>query len=365
MCRRRDLANHSRLLRYPPGVRRVPFCPIGSASRRSIVVTPASKDSTCAYWQRRASAHWSWVALVIELPSRRRQPCQVSFAGRPCVFAVAQPVGATGLEITGGQRPQMSADQPQHLLVLRGQALETVTDRHTSRAGGHERHSDGTPSVTATIGLAGRICVDAASPVTLSEAECDMAIILSDVPALCNRSASTGRALLLCQGAFVLGPLALWPGDAMGLPATIAVIAVLGTAFAGLQLFAFSLVPDVVDAAESRGTARAGRLHRRLDGHRRHRHRHRPVLVLRRPRHRRLRLNDRRPRHPLVGHGPTGNPHRRHHRPRRPDGSGRGVPNPLRPRPHPRTIRVAPPALASGAVSPRVVHHVRLDSGCL
>jgi Na+/melibiose symporter-like transporter len=66
------------------------------------------------------------------------------------------------------------------------------------------------------------------------------------------------RALLLCQGAFVLGPLALWPGDAMGLPATIAVIAVLGTAFAGLQLFAFSLVPDVVDAAESRGTARAG-----------------------------------------------------------------------------------------------------------
>ncbi|MEU5994335.1 MFS transporter [Spirillospora sp. NPDC047418] len=66
------------------------------------------------------------------------------------------------------------------------------------------------------------------------------------------------RALLMCQGAFVLGPLALWPGDAVGLPATAAVIAVLGTAFAGLQLFAFSLVPDVVAAAESRGTARAG-----------------------------------------------------------------------------------------------------------
>ncbi|NKZ09247.1 MFS transporter [Actinomadura latina] len=66
------------------------------------------------------------------------------------------------------------------------------------------------------------------------------------------------RALLLCQGAFVLGPLALWPGDAMGLPATVAVIAVLGAAFAGLQLFSFSLVPDVVAAAESRGTARAG-----------------------------------------------------------------------------------------------------------
>jgi Na+/melibiose symporter-like transporter len=73
-----------------------------------------------------------------------------------------------------------------------------------------------------------------------------------------SRRTGKQRALLACQGTFVLGPLALWPGDAMGLPATVAVIAVLGTAFAGLQLFAFSLVPDVVAAAESRGTARAG-----------------------------------------------------------------------------------------------------------
>ncbi|CNF68105.1 Thiomethylgalactoside permease II [Mycobacterium tuberculosis] len=73
-----------------------------------------------------------------------------------------------------------------------------------------------------------------------------------------SRRTGKQRALLVCQGTFVLGPLALWPGDAMGLPATVAVIAVLGTAFAGLQLFAFSLVPDVVAAAEARGTARAG-----------------------------------------------------------------------------------------------------------
>ncbi|MFA1538947.1 MFS transporter [Actinomadura monticuli] len=73
-----------------------------------------------------------------------------------------------------------------------------------------------------------------------------------------SRRTGKQRALLACQAAFVAGPLALWPGDALGLPATAAVIAVLGTAFAGLQLFAFSLVPDVVDAAEARGTARAG-----------------------------------------------------------------------------------------------------------
>ena len=84
------------------------------------------------------------------------------------------------------------------------------------------------------------------------------AVVAGPVWKRVSRRTGKQRALLMCQGAFVVGPLALWPGDAMGLPATVAVIAVLGTAFAGLQLFAFSLVPDVVAAAESRGTARAG-----------------------------------------------------------------------------------------------------------
>ncbi|MEU8797594.1 MFS transporter [Spirillospora sp. NPDC048819] len=66
------------------------------------------------------------------------------------------------------------------------------------------------------------------------------------------------RSLLFCQAVFVVGSLALWVGDALGVGPTVAVIAVLGTAFAGLQLFAFSLIPDIVAAAESRGTARAG-----------------------------------------------------------------------------------------------------------
>lgn len=73
-----------------------------------------------------------------------------------------------------------------------------------------------------------------------------------------SRRTGKQRALLLCQLTFVVGPLALWPGQAMGVLPTVAVIAVLGTAFGGLQLFAFSLIPDVVAAAEERGTARAG-----------------------------------------------------------------------------------------------------------
>ncbi|HEY8479012.1 MAG TPA: MFS transporter [Spirillospora sp.] len=66
------------------------------------------------------------------------------------------------------------------------------------------------------------------------------------------------RSLLFCQAVFVAGSLALWPGEAMGVAPTVAVIAVLGVAFTGLQLFAFSLIPDIVAAAEARGAARAG-----------------------------------------------------------------------------------------------------------
>ncbi|MCP9948864.1 MULTISPECIES: MFS transporter [Actinomadura] len=84
------------------------------------------------------------------------------------------------------------------------------------------------------------------------------AAIAGPVWAKVSRRTGKQRALLLCQLTFVVGPLALWPGQAMGVLPTVAVIAVLGTAFGGLQLFAFSLIPDVVAAAEERGTARAG-----------------------------------------------------------------------------------------------------------
>ncbi|TDC67594.1 MFS transporter [Actinomadura sp. GC306] len=73
-----------------------------------------------------------------------------------------------------------------------------------------------------------------------------------------SERAGKQRCLLICQGVFVAGSLALWPGEAMGVAPTLAVIVVLGCAFAGLQLFAFSLIPDIVAAAEARGTARAG-----------------------------------------------------------------------------------------------------------
>ncbi|MEV0049499.1 hypothetical protein AB0H34_03260 [Saccharopolyspora shandongensis] len=56
-CRRRFFACHSCMLRYPPGDRLVPFCPIGNDRRRAIVFTPASIDRMSSSWHRRARAH--------------------------------------------------------------------------------------------------------------------------------------------------------------------------------------------------------------------------------------------------------------------------------------------------------------------
>ncbi|MFD7865166.1 MFS transporter [Streptomyces sp. NPDC059783] len=67
------------------------------------------------------------------------------------------------------------------------------------------------------------------------------------------------RGLLLSQGVFAAGSLALLPGVSLsgtpGVVVTSAVVIVMGVAFAGLQLFAFSMLPDAIAAA---GAAKAG-----------------------------------------------------------------------------------------------------------
>ncbi|MFI5659056.1 MFS transporter [Streptomyces sp. NPDC051684] len=73
-----------------------------------------------------------------------------------------------------------------------------------------------------------------------------------------SRRTGKQRGLLAAQGMFLVGALALLPGRALGTAATVAVVVVMGAAFAGLQLFAFSMLPDVIAAAEARGAADAG-----------------------------------------------------------------------------------------------------------
>src|SRR6185312_16845230 len=57
------------------------------------------------------------------------------------------------------------------------------------------------------------------------------------------------RALLGAQGAFAAGSLVLAVGRPAGLPVLVAAVAVLGVAFAGMQLLPFSMLPDVIRAA--------------------------------------------------------------------------------------------------------------------
>ncbi|MEU4791691.1 MFS transporter [Micromonospora tulbaghiae] len=64
------------------------------------------------------------------------------------------------------------------------------------------------------------------------------------------------RALLAGQAAFAAGSLVLAVGRPAGLPVLVAAVAVLGVAFAGMQLLPFSMLPDVIRAAG--GTERAG-----------------------------------------------------------------------------------------------------------
>ncbi|MFC4056765.1 MFS transporter [Planomonospora corallina] len=74
-----------------------------------------------------------------------------------------------------------------------------------------------------------------------------------------SRRIGKQRGLLAAQGVFIAGSLALLFGEMLGVAATVVVVVFLGTAFAGLQLLAFSMVPDTVAAAEAaQGSARAG-----------------------------------------------------------------------------------------------------------
>lgn len=63
------------------------------------------------------------------------------------------------------------------------------------------------------------------------------------------------RALLAAQAAFAAGSAVLAVGRPAGLPVLVAAVAVLGVAFAGMQLLPFSMLPDVIGAA---GAGRAG-----------------------------------------------------------------------------------------------------------
>ncbi|MBB5868844.1 Na+/melibiose symporter-like transporter [Allocatelliglobosispora scoriae] len=64
--------------------------------------------------------------------------------------------------------------------------------------------------------------------------------------------------LLIAQLAFAAGSVVLAFGRPVGVPILVGCVAVLGVAFAAMQLLPFSMLPDVVRAGGAAGTARAG-----------------------------------------------------------------------------------------------------------
>ncbi|GAB4057859.1 MFS transporter [Catellatospora paridis] len=84
------------------------------------------------------------------------------------------------------------------------------------------------------------------------------ALIATPVWVVVARRIGKQPGLLIAQGAFVAGSVVLAFGSAAGLPVLIAAVAVLGVAFAAMQLLPFSMMPDVIRASGADGTTRAG-----------------------------------------------------------------------------------------------------------
>ncbi|MFN8125947.1 MAG: MFS transporter [Candidatus Nanopelagicales bacterium] len=83
------------------------------------------------------------------------------------------------------------------------------------------------------------------------------AILASPMWLRVSKRVGKQRGLLISQLMFIVGSLALAAGAVLGLAVTTLVVVLLGVAFAGLQLFAFSMVPDVVRAASADGSKAA------------------------------------------------------------------------------------------------------------
>ena len=73
-----------------------------------------------------------------------------------------------------------------------------------------------------------------------------------------SRKFGKQRGLLASQLIFVVGSAALLFAAQVGVVVSVVLVVAMGVAFAGLQLFAFSMVPDAVAVAETEGASAAG-----------------------------------------------------------------------------------------------------------
>lgn len=84
------------------------------------------------------------------------------------------------------------------------------------------------------------------------------AIVATPLWAKVSRSRGKQPCLLMAQGFFVVGSLLLLPGRPGGLVVVLPSMLLLGVAFAGMQLFPFSMLPDTVKAGGEAAQRNAG-----------------------------------------------------------------------------------------------------------
>lgn len=84
------------------------------------------------------------------------------------------------------------------------------------------------------------------------------ALVTTPVWLMASRRFGKQRCLLAAQATFVVGSLVLTLGAGAGVPVLVATVAVLGICFAAMQLFPFSMVPDVIRSHGDAGARKAG-----------------------------------------------------------------------------------------------------------
>ncbi len=84
------------------------------------------------------------------------------------------------------------------------------------------------------------------------------ALIATPVWVVVTRRIGKQPGLLLAQVTFAAGSLVLAVGRPAGIPVLVGAVAILGIAFAAMQLLPFSMMPDVIRSSGAEGTAKAG-----------------------------------------------------------------------------------------------------------
>lgn len=75
------------------------------------------------------------------------------------------------------------------------------------------------------------------------------AVIAGPIWLIISKRIGKQRGILICQAAFAVGAALLFLGPRIGLVLTLAIVVVMGVCFSGMQIFAYSMLPDVARAA--------------------------------------------------------------------------------------------------------------------